>query len=121
VVRAAVVGLGSQVPGAVRQEELWERFFAQRSCGKKAERIRQRAGVETRRGAILPFEEDVSSWGTGARMRRFVAEAPPLVERAVAECLETAGLDAGQVGLIAVASCTGYAPRVSTSWSPATW
>jgi alkylresorcinol/alkylpyrone synthase len=78
VVRAAVVGLGSQVPGAVRQEELWERFFAQRSCGKKAERIWQRAGVETRHGAILPFEEDVSSWGTGARMRRFVAEAPRL-------------------------------------------
>lgn len=93
----------------MRQEELWERFFAPRSFGQKATRIWRRAGVETRHFAVVPFDEDVSGWATGARMRRFLQEATPLAKGAVAECLETAGLDSGDVGLVVVASCTGYA------------
>jgi predicted naringenin-chalcone synthase len=53
-------------------------------------------------------QEDVSSWGTAARMERYLAEAIPLGKDAVGAALTDAGLDPGEVGLFAVASCTGY-------------
>jgi predicted naringenin-chalcone synthase len=55
------------------------------------------------------MHEDVSSWGTGARMRRFVSEAMPLGKEAMAAALADAGLAAADVGLLTVVSCTGYA------------
>ena len=42
-------------------------------------------------------------------MRRFVEEAVPLGREAVVRCLADAGLDAADVGLLTVATCTGYA------------
>jgi predicted naringenin-chalcone synthase len=41
-------------------------------------------------------------------MRRYLPEAMPLGRAAVAGALERSGLDASDVGLFAVASCTGY-------------
>ena len=42
-------------------------------------------------------------------MRRYVHEALPLGKQAVAAALDDAGLAAEDVGLFAVATCTGYA------------
>lgn len=56
-----------------------------------------------------PREEDASSWGTGARMQRFLREAIPLGKEAVSAALAAAGVPANEVGLIVVASSTGYA------------
>src|SRR5688572_2858262 len=55
------------------------------------------------------MDEDLSGWGTGARMERYVQEALPLGKQAVAGALDAAGLAPGDVGLFAVATCTGYA------------
>jgi alkylresorcinol/alkylpyrone synthase len=52
--------------------------------------------------------EDVSNWSTGERMRRYALEAPPLGKDAVSAALADSGLPAEEVGLFAVASCTGY-------------
>jgi alkylresorcinol/alkylpyrone synthase len=50
----------------------------------------------------------VSGWGTEKRMQRYVTEALPLGKDAVAAALDDAGLAPADVGLFAVASCTGY-------------
>src|SRR3712207_8935710 len=42
-------------------------------------------------------------------MQRYVQEALPLGKQAVAAALDDAGLAPGEVGLFAVATCTGYA------------
>ena len=42
-------------------------------------------------------------------MERYVQEALPLGKQAVAGALDAAGLAPGDVGLFAVATCTGYA------------
>jgi predicted naringenin-chalcone synthase len=112
--RPRVTGFGSAVPGEMDQDGLWTDFFAEhyRSCTPRtrpvARRIFASAGVTMRHGAVDPRVEDVSSWGTGARMERYVSEAVPLGDRAVRAALESAGLDAADVGLFAVVSCTGY-------------
>jgi alkylresorcinol/alkylpyrone synthase len=54
------------------------------------------------------MDEDISGWTTAARMRRYLAEAVPLGRTAVAAALADARLDPAEVGLFAVASCTGY-------------
>jgi predicted naringenin-chalcone synthase len=90
--------------------ELWDGFFAAHYDGNRtAERVWQGAGIETRHAAVDPRCEDVSSWGTGARMRRFVSEAMPLAHKAVQASLSDAAIDAADVGLLTVVSCTGYA------------
>jgi alkylresorcinol/alkylpyrone synthase len=64
----------------------------------------------TRRHAVAnPLDEDVSGWGTAARMARYVEEALPLGKQAVAGALDAAGLAPGDVGLFTVVTCTGYA------------
>jgi alkylresorcinol/alkylpyrone synthase len=110
VVSAAVSGLGWAVPTAAGQQEAWDLFFASHYEGVPvARRIWERSGVETRHGVVVPFKEDVSKWGTEARMRRFVEEAVPLGREAVSACLGDASLDPADVDLLAVATCTGYA------------
>jgi alkylresorcinol/alkylpyrone synthase len=110
----AITGFGTAFPGEMDQEGLWRDFFAEHysSCiprtGAVARRIFASAGVTRRHGAVDPRVEDVSSWGTGARMERFVSEAMPLGHRAVEQALTAAGLDAADVGLLAVVTCTGY-------------
>ena len=107
---AALVGHGSAVPAAMSQLALWDGFFRDHYGGNRtAERVWRTAGITTRHGVVNPRDEDISGWGTGARMSRYAEEAAPLGKEAVAAALEGAGLDAGEVGLLAVVSCTGYA------------
>ncbi|HSP37251.1 MAG TPA: 3-oxoacyl-[acyl-carrier-protein] synthase III C-terminal domain-containing protein [Frankiaceae bacterium] len=107
--RPAITGFGSAVPGEMDQDGLWRDFFAEHYRTRPvARRIFASAGVTMRHGAVDPRVEDVSGWGTGARMSRYVEEAMPLGRAAVAQALSAAGLAASDVGLFAVVSCTGY-------------
>ena len=108
---AHLTGYGSALPGQwVAQDALWSGFYA-RHCGGGPvhERVFRAAGVQGRHLAVNPLVEDVSAWSTGERMRRYVTEALPLGKEAVGAALADAGLAAEDVGLFAVASCTGYA------------
>src|SRR3954464_10324573 len=108
--RAIVTGGGSALPATVDQDAAWEGYFARHYEGvRAARRIFAGAGVRTRHAVANPLDEDVSGWGTGARMERYVEEALPLGKQAVAGALDAAGLAPGDVGLFAVATCTGYA------------
>ncbi len=107
---ATAVGHGAAVPPPMSQAALWDGFFRDHYAGNRtAERVWRSAGIATRHGVVNPVDEDVSGWGTGARMARYAAEALPLGKEAVAAALANAGMDAGEVGLLAVVSCTGYA------------
>jgi alkylresorcinol/alkylpyrone synthase len=105
-----VTGLGHAVPAQVGQPQMWDGFFARRYAGVRgAEHVFASAGVQTRHTVVNPVVEDISDWGTEARMRRYLAEAMPLGKSAVGTALADAGLAAEEVGLFAVATCTGYA------------
>jgi predicted naringenin-chalcone synthase len=108
---AALIGsFGRAVPPARRQEELWDGYFASYyDHNKVAERLFQKVEVDTRCGVVDPRVEDVSQWGTAARMERFVAEAIPLGKEAVSAALSGAGVKPDDLGMFVVASCTGYA------------
>jgi alkylresorcinol/alkylpyrone synthase len=108
---AYVAGLGIALPGpALRQEDVWAARFAEHFTGDRAAgRIFLGAGVRRRHAAVNPIAEDVSGWSTGARMRRYLTEALPLGKDAVGAAIADAGLQAEDMGLFAVASCTGYA------------
>jgi predicted naringenin-chalcone synthase len=110
VTSAVVTGVGSALPATLDQDAVWEGFFAQHYEGvKAARRIFASSGVRRRHAVASPMDEDLSRWGTGARMERYVQEALPLGKQAVAGALDAAGLAPGDVGLFAVATCTGYA------------
>ncbi|MCW2500041.1 MAG: type polyketide synthase [Frankiales bacterium] len=107
---AAITGQGSALPPAMSQQGLWDGFFrAHYADHRLARTVWRHSGITTRRGVVDPTREDISSWGTGARMRRFVTEAMPLGREAVGKALAAAGLDPSEVGLFTVVSCTGYA------------
>ncbi|SDE40668.1 Predicted naringenin-chalcone synthase [Blastococcus fimeti] len=107
---AVLTGAGSALPAALDQRAAWDGFFAAHYEGvRAAERIFMGAGVRRRHAVANPVDEDLSSWGTGARMTRFIQEALPLGKQAVAGALDAAGLAPADVGLFAVATCTGYA------------
>ncbi len=107
---ARITGIGSALPGdRLAQADLWDGFFARHSGGGRArERVFGGAGVDHRHAVVNPLVEDVSGWSTGQRMRRWAQEALPLGKEAVDRALTDAGLPAADVGLFAVASCTGY-------------
>jgi len=110
VTAAVVTGAGSALPATLDQEAAWDGFFAAHYADvRAAKRIFLGAGVRTRHAVANPLDEDLSTWGTGARMARYVQEALPLGKQAVAGALDAAGLAPGDVGLFAVATCTGYA------------
>ena len=104
-----IAGMGRALPATVSQQELWDGYFRHHvdSVGF-GERIFANSGVVRRHAALNPLVEDVSAWSTGQRMRRYGIEAVPLGSAAVAEALAQAGVAASEVGLFAVASCTGY-------------
>ncbi|MGK5743195.1 type III polyketide synthase [Micromonospora sp. URMC 103] len=107
-----IAGLGTAQPPSARQDELWEGFFSRHFTGATrslAQRIFANSGVTRRQAAVNPLLEDVSDWPTERRMRRYQVEALPLGKEAVGRALTAAGLDAGDVGLFIVCSCTGYA------------
>lgn len=109
--RARLASIATGMPPSVMdQQDLWDGHFAAAyGNDQRAARIWRSAGVQTRRGVVDPRSEDVSSWSTETRMRRFITEAIPLGKEAVSEALASAGVSASDVGLFAVASCTGYA------------
>jgi predicted naringenin-chalcone synthase len=111
VVTAAVVtGAGAALPAQVDQTAMWEGFFARHYDGVRAAgRIFAASGVQRRHAVANPLHEDISGWGTAARMDRYLQEALPLGKQAVAGALDDAGLAPRDVGLFAVATCTGYA------------
>ncbi|WP_433314798.1 type III polyketide synthase [Micromonospora chersina] len=107
-----IAGLGTALPPSTAQDELWAGFFAKHFSGTTralAERIFANSGVTRRQAAVNPLLEDVSEWPTERRMRRYQVEALPLGKEAVGRALTAAGLDAGDIGLFVVCSCTGYA------------
>ena len=76
--QAVIAGLGTALPPAAAQEELWEGFFWRHYEGGRrglAQRIFANAGVRTRQAAVSPLLEDVSAWSTERRMRRYQVEA----------------------------------------------
>ncbi|WP_433536029.1 type III polyketide synthase [Micromonospora sp. CA-249363] len=107
-----IAGLGTAQPPSASQDELWEGFFSQHFTGSTralAERIFANSGVTRRQAAVNPLIEDVSDWPTERRMRRYQVEALPLGKEAVGRALTASGLDASDVGMFIVCSCTGYA------------
>lgn len=105
----AVVGLGVAMPQSRGQTELWDGFFREHFEDRSiARRIFTGSGVDRRHGVIDPMVEDVREWGTERRMQRFMTEGLPLGIAAVEACLEDAGIDRADVGLLSVVTCTGY-------------
>jgi alkylresorcinol/alkylpyrone synthase len=107
---AVVTGWAHAVPPVMRQDALWDNYFAEHYAPNRlAARVWRTAGIERRHGVVDPTVEDISGLGTGARMERYVAEAMPLGATAVAAALSRAGLGSSDVGMFTVVSCTGYA------------
>src|SRR3712207_9244357 len=99
---AVLTGAGSALPATIEQDAVWDGFFADHYEGvRAARRIFAGAGVRRRHAVASPLDEDLSHWGTGARMERYVQEALPLGKQAVAGALDAAGLAPGDVGLFA--------------------
>ncbi|MFC7614578.1 type III polyketide synthase [Actinokineospora soli] len=106
---AVIRGIGAALPPPVDQRAMWDDHFRDRLGGDRtAERIFAGSGVRRRHAVADPRVEDVAEWSTAARMRRYGEAAPALAHRAVRAALADADLDAADVGLLAVASCTGY-------------
>jgi alkylresorcinol/alkylpyrone synthase len=106
-----ITGMGQAMPAQLDQNALWGGFFARHfaESAAVAQRVFRAAEVRRRHAVLSPLVEDASGWSTGARMRRYATEAPPLGKAAVTTALADAGLAAEEVGLFAVVSCTGYA------------
>ncbi|WP_022929960.1 type III polyketide synthase [Patulibacter americanus] len=105
-----VVGIGTALPPTRTQAEAWDGFFKEHFGGRTVpEQIFMNSGVETRHGAVDPFEEDVREWGTERRMQRFLEEGLPLGREAIEACIADAGIDRADIGQLTVVSCTGYA------------
>jgi predicted naringenin-chalcone synthase len=110
MVTARIIGHGQCLPTAMDHAAMWDGFFAAHYDGNPiARRVWESAAIRTRHGVIDPRIENISAWGTGARMQRFATEAMPLGKSAVTSALGNAGLAADEIGMFAVVSCTGYA------------
>lgn len=106
---AVMTGASCALPAPMDQARLWDGFFREHYADARlARKVWEHSAITTRRGVVDPTVEDVSGWGTGARMERFLAEAMPLGKEAVAGALADAGLAPADVGLFTVVSCTGY-------------
>ncbi len=109
MVTARIVGVGRSLPPLMDQDGLWRDFFAGHyDESATAHRVWAASGIQSRGGVVDPRVEDISGWGTGERMRRYLEEAVPLGKDAVSAALADAGVDAADVGMFAVVSCTGY-------------
>lgn len=107
---ARIVGAGHAFPPTIAQAAIWDGFFAEHYAGSSlARRIFRGSGVRLRHAAVDPRTDDVSAWSTERRMLRYAELALPLGEQAVTGALKDAALDATDIGLFAVTTCTGYA------------
>ena len=106
---AALTGAAHALPPPMDQQDLWDGYFRDHYADARlARKVWEHSAITTRRGVVDPTSEDISGWGTAARMERFLTEAMPLGEEAVGKALADAGLAASEVGLFTVVSCTGY-------------
>jgi len=106
---ALITGAASAFPAETSQSALWSGFFDEHFSHRRSAAVAfASAGIETRHAAVNPLEEDVSAWSTGARMARFGREALPIAAAALSCALAEAGLRPKYLGMLAVASCTGY-------------
>lgn len=106
---ATLTGAAHALPAPMDQQHLWDGFFRDHYADARlARKVWEHSAITTRRGVVDPTQEDISSWGTAARMQRFLAEAMPLGKEAVGGALADAGLSPSDVGLFTVVSCTGY-------------
>jgi alkylresorcinol/alkylpyrone synthase len=110
MVTARLAGIGAALPPTYEQEQLWEDVFRWHfSRSRVAQRIFTASDIRSRHSAIDPAEfKAVAEWSTAERMRRYSEVAPPLGLEAVREALEDADTDPDEIGLLAVATCTGY-------------
>lgn len=75
---AVLTGAGAALPTTLEQQAAWDGFFADHYAGvRAARRIFLGAGVDRRHAVANPMDEDLSGWGTGARMARYIHEALP--------------------------------------------
>jgi hypothetical protein len=86
---AVLTGAGSALPATLDQDAVWDGFFARttRASAPPAD-LRRPPGCARRHAVANPVDEDLSGWGTGARMERYVQEALPLGKQAVAGALD---------------------------------
>jgi alkylresorcinol/alkylpyrone synthase len=110
MVTARLAGIGAALPPTYEQEQLWEDVFRWHfSRSRVAQRIFTASDIRSRHSAIDPAEfKAVAEWSTAERMRRYSEVAPPLGLEAVRKALEDADTDPDEIGLLAVATCTGY-------------
>lgn len=104
-----ITAIASAFPPALAQDALWNGFFKEHYGDRRAARLAYFAtGIRERHAVVDPRDEDLSRASTAARMTRYLAEAMPLGKEALSVVLERASLAAGEIGLLAVVSCTGY-------------
>lgn len=105
-----IAGAGHALPAPLDQVALWDGFFREHYAdAPQARKVWQHSAIRTRHGVVDPRTEDISTWGTGARMERFISEAMPLGKEAISAALADARLAAEDIGLLTVVTCTGYA------------
>ena len=104
-----LTGYGERFPTTLSQDELWRGFFNEHFGGRRSAQMAfGAAGVIHRHAAINPLRENVATWSTGARMERYLVDALPLARGALQSAVTAARLDPSAIGLLVVASCTGY-------------
>jgi predicted naringenin-chalcone synthase len=110
MVTARIAGIGAALPPSYDQDQLWHDVFRWHfSRSRVAQRIFSASGVQSRHSAVDPAEfAAVADSSTAERMRRYGELAPPLGLRAVQDALAAADTDAEAIGLLVVATCTGY-------------
>lgn len=110
MVTPVIAGYGVAVPGTMRQDEMWDGFFARHTDGSaRSEQIFRNAGVDTRHGVVDPRKEDVSQWSTARRLARYEDASIQLGEQALRSALIESNVSADDLDLLTVVSCTGYA------------
>ncbi|RNL85727.1 type III polyketide synthase [Halostreptopolyspora alba] len=106
---ARITGIGTAFPSTtLAQERLPELLPDGHPDADVLHKLVRRSGIRRRHLAVDPESEDVSSWGTRARMRRFQRDALPLARSALTDALVAADTDPGEVGQLCVVSSTGY-------------
>ncbi len=126
--RAAIIGIGTALPEGRIEQQAAARLAEGFGCRNDADRrllqvLYRRTGVK-RRGSVLlepgegevvapsffpaPSEPGDRGPGTGARMARYVQEAPRLAVAAARRAMEAAGLAGADIGQVLTVSCTGF-------------
>ncbi|GAU70546.1 putative type III polyketide synthase [Streptomyces sp. NBRC 110611] len=106
---AVVTGVGVALPAISYSQEEYMLLEGDESRRRLVDRIAAASGISQRHVAVSPLLDDVKHWSTAARMRHYQEEALPLSKDAVASALTATRTDPADIGLVCVASSTGYA------------